>query len=50
MGELGGHIGILGILGGQFGWTHCGATNLWWIIHGANCILDSRFSHRWATE
>jgi len=24
-------------------WAHCRATILWWIIHGADCILDSRF-------
>ena len=44
--ELGGELweGILGATSGsQFGWAHCGATIWWWIIHGANCIIDSRF-------
>ena len=47
MGELGNHFDILGILGatsgGQFGWVNCGATILWWNIHWAECILNSRF-------
>ena len=43
-GELGGEL--WGELGGELGEElggELGATILWYIIHGADCILDSRF-------